>query len=356
MAVHNFNAGPSHLPHSVLEEAAAAILDFRRSGLSLLEISHRGPLFAPVIEEARSLVRELMQLDDDFEVLFLQGGGRTQFMQTAMNLLDSGKKAAYVDTGTWASKAIEEARLFGEVDVVASSADKNYTYIPKGFRVTPDASYLHLTTNNTIYGTEWHSFPETSVPLVADMSSDIMSHEVDFNRFSLIYAGAQKNIGPAGVTLVAVRKSILGKISRPIPAIMDYRVHIKNGSMYNTPPVFAIFTCLLVLRWLKEQGGVRGIERINRQKAELLYAEIDRNPLFRGTVAPEDRSLMNACFVTEDPALEKEFSEYCSAEGMYGIKGHRSVGGFRVSLYNAVSLESVQALTEAMKHFSRVKA
>jgi phosphoserine aminotransferase len=354
--VHNFNAGPSHLPQSVLQEAAAAVLDFGSSGLSLLEISHRGPLFAPVMEEARSLVRELMQLDEDFEVLFLHGGGRTQFMQAAMNLLDNGKKAAYVDTGTWASKAIEEARLFGEVDVVASSADKNYTYIPKGFSVPADAAYLHLTTNNTIYGTQWHQMPETQAPLVADMSSDIMSRQLDFNRFSLIYAGAQKNIGAAGVTMVAVRKSILGRITRAIPAIMDYRVHIKNASMYNTPPVFAIFTCLLVLRWLKQQGGVAAIETLNKQKAELLYGEIDRNPAFKGTVAREDRSLMNVCFVMEDPALEKEFSAYCTGEGMYGIKGHRSVGGFRVSLYNAVTLESVQALTAAMKHFSQVKA
>jgi phosphoserine aminotransferase len=344
------------LPQSVLQEAAAAVLDFGQSGLSLLEISHRGPLFAPVIEEARSLVRELMRLDEDFEVLFLHGGGRTQFMQAAMNLLDNGKKAAYADTGTWASKAIEEARLFGEVDVVASSAGKNYSYIPKGFSVPADAAYLHLTTNNTIYGTQWHRIPETAVPLVADMSSDIMSRQLDFNRFSLIYAGAQKNIGAAGVTMVAVRKSILGRIARPIPAIMDYRVHIRNGSMYNTPPVFAIFTCLLVLRWLKQQGGVAAIEALNNRKAELLYAEIDRNPLFKGTVATEDRSLMNVCFVMEDPSLEKEFAGYCSREGMYGIKGHRSVGGFRVSLYNAVALESVQALTAAMKHFSQVKA
>lgn len=356
MYKHNFNAGPSHLPKSVLQEAAEAMRDFQKSGLSLLEISHRGEYFAPVIEEARELARELMSLTDDFEVLFLHGGGRTQFMQVAMNLLDKEKNAAYIDTGTWSSKAIGEAKLFGEVQVIASSKDKNYNYIPKKYAIPEDSTYLHITTNNTIYGTEWHAMPEGSVPLIADMSSDILSRDIDYNRFSLIYAGAQKNIGAAGVTLVAVRKSILGKISQAIPAIMDYRVHIKNGSMYNTPPVFAVYTCLLVLRWLKEQGGVPAIEKINKQKAELLYQEIDASPLFRGTVKKEDRSRMNVCFVMEDEALEKEFADYCKNEGMYGIKGHRSVGGFRVSLYNAVTLESTRTLVEAMKHFAAVKA
>jgi phosphoserine aminotransferase len=356
MPVHNFNAGPSHLPESVLQQAAAAVVDFNNSGLSILEVSHRGDSFVAVIEEARTLARELMQLDDDFEVLFLHGGGRTQFMQTAMNLLDEDKKAAYIDTGTWSSKAIEEARLFGNVEVIGSSRDKNYTYIPKTYTIPEDAAYLHITTNNTIYGTEWQKIPECPVPLIADMSSDILSRAVDFNRFSLIYAGAQKNIGAAGVTLVAVRKSILGKISRAVPAIMDYRVHIKNASMYNTPPVFAIYTCLLVLRWLKEQGGVGAIETMNKQKAALLYQEIDDNPLFTGTVAVEDRSRMNVCFVMENKEVEKAFADYCKNEGMYGIKGHRSVGGFRISLYNAVSMESVKAITEAMKHFASVKA
>lgn len=356
MLSHNFNAGPSHLPEGVLKQAANAVTNFEDSGLSLLEISHRGEYFLPVMEEARTLARELMHLDDDFEVLFLHGGGRTQFMEVAMNLLEAPKQAAYIDTGTWSSKAIEEAGLFGEVRVVASSKDKKYTYIPKAYQIPEEAAYLHITTNNTIYGTEWHHFPETDIPLVADMSSDILSREMDFNRFSLIYAGAQKNIGAAGVTLVAVRKSILGKIKRPIPAIMDYRVHIKNGSMYNTPPVFAIYTCLLVLRWLKGQGGVGAIEKINEQKANLLYREIDESPLFSGTVVPEDRSRMNVCFVMEDGALEEEFARYCKAQGIYGIKGHRSVGGFRVSLYNAVSLESTSVLVEAMKHFATVKA
>ncbi|MGH2645858.1 MAG: 3-phosphoserine/phosphohydroxythreonine transaminase, partial [Chitinophagaceae bacterium] len=278
------------------------------------------------------------------------------FMEVGMNLLDNEKKAAYIDTGTWSSKAIEEAQLFGKVEVIASSKDKKYSYIPKGFSVPKDSSYLHITTNNTIYGTEYQQAPECSVPLVADMSSDILSRDINFNRFSLIYAGAQKNIGAAGVTLVAVRKSILGKINRPIPAIMDYRIHIKSGSMYNTPPVFAIYTCLLTLRWLKSQGGAKGIEKRNIQKADLLYHEIDANPLFKGTVAKEDRSRMNVCFVMNDKDLEKEFATYCKEEGMYGIKGHRSVGGFRVSLYNAVTLESTKALVQAMEHFAKVKA
>jgi phosphoserine aminotransferase len=356
MPIHNFNAGPSHLPAAVVEEAAEAVRDFQRSGLSLLEISHRGSYFLPVIEEARALARELMELEEDFEVLFLHGGGRTQFMQAAMNLLDQDREAAYVDTGTWASKAIEEAQLFGNVRVIASSADKNYSYIPKEFAIPEQAAYLHLTTNNTIYGTQWHHIPDSPVPLVADMSSDILSHAIDFNRFGLIYAGAQKNIGAAGVTLVAVRKSILGKIHRAIPSMMDYRVHIKNASIYNTPPVFAIYTCLLVLRWLKAQGGVNAIEQVNNRKAALLYREIDENPLFTGTAAVEDRSRMNVCFVMNDKVLEKEFAEFCTKEGMYGIKGHRSVGGFRVSLYNAVTEESTQAMVDAMKHFSGVKA
>jgi len=355
MPVHNFNAGPSHLPEAVLQEAAEAVLDFQGKGLSLLEISHRADQFVAVIEEARQLARELMQLEDDFEVLFLHGGGRMQFLQAAMNLLETGKKAAYINTGTWATKAIEEAQLFGRVEVIASSEDRNFNYIPKEFSIPSDASYLHLTTNNTIYGTEWLQIPESPVPLVADMSSDILSREMDYNRFGLIYAGAQKNIGAAGVTLVAVRKSILGKIARPIPSMMDYRVHIKNASMYNTPPVFSVYTCLLMLRWLKAQG-IQAIEVNNIAKATLLYQEIDANPLFTGTVVPGDRSRMNVCFVMEDKDLEAEFAAYCKTEGFYGIKGHRSVGGFRVSLYNAVTLESVRTFTEAMHHFAGVKA
>lgn len=356
MYKHNFNAGPSHLPESVLLQCQQAIQNFQESGLSILEISHRGPLFVPVMEEARSLARELMQLDTDFEVLFLHGGGRMQFMQVAANLLDATSRAAYIDTGTWAHQSIEEARLFGQVDVVASSADKAYTYIPKEFHIPAGTSYLHITTNNTIYGTQFHAIPEVDVPLIADMSSDIMSWAMDFNKFSLIYAGAQKNIGAAGVSLVAVRKSLLKGITRPIPHILDYRHHIDQGSMLNTPPVFAVYTCMLTLRWLKEQGGVSAIERINREKAGLLYHAIDSYPLFKGTVQPEDRSLMNACFIMENKELESEFAETCKREGIYGIKGHRSVGGFRISLYNAVSLDSVRVLCDIMKDFGTRKS
>ncbi len=355
MQLHNFNAGPCHLPEEVVRLASEAVLNFENTGLSLLEIPHRGAPFKAVMEEARNLVRELMQLDDDFEVLFLHGGGRTQFLELAMNLLDSHKKAAYINTGTWSAKAIEEARLYGEVAEIASSEDKNFTYIPKDYTIPEDAAYLHITTNNTIYGTEYQDIPACAIPLVADMSSDILSRDIDFNKFSLIYAGAQKNLGAAGVTMVAVRKSILGKTTQSIPVIMDYKVHIKYESMYNTPPVFAIYVCLLNLRWLKKQGGVKAIEKKNIEKASLLYAEIDRNPLFRGTVLPEDRSRMNVCFVMDQKELEPVFLEYCTEQGLLNIKGHRSVGGFRVSLYNAITVEEVQLLVEAMKYFEQKK-
>lgn len=285
-------------------------------------------------------------------MLFLHGGGRTQFLQVAMNLLDEGKTAAYINTGTWSTKAIAEAKLYGEVAEIASSADKKFSYIPKNYTVPSEAVYLHITTNNTVAGTEFHALPETTVPLVADMSSDILSTDIDYNKFSLIYAGAQKNIGAAGVTMVAVRKSILGKIKRPVPTIMDYLVHIKNKSIYNTPPVFAVYVCLLTLRWLKAQGGVKAIDQLNTQKAKLLYEEVDRNPLFKGTVAVEDRSRMNVCFVMEQKELENPFLEYCTKEGLVNIKGHRSVGGFRVSLYNAMKLEGVEKMVEAMRYFA----
>ncbi|HVZ57364.1 MAG TPA: 3-phosphoserine/phosphohydroxythreonine transaminase [Chitinophagaceae bacterium] len=356
--LHNFNAGPSVLPRDVFEQAAQAILDFNGSGLSLLEIGHRTPQFQAVVEEAVSLVRELMKLDDRHEVLFLQGGATTQFMQVPMNLLDENEMAAFTDTGVWATKAIKEAKQFGHVEVVCSSREANYTYLPKEFRVPPTARYLHLTTNNTIYGTQWQDlsvFYNQSVPLVADMSSDILSREINFNRFDLIYAGAQKNVGAAGVTLVVVNKELLGRINRPIPTIMDYRRHIEADSLLNTPPVFAIYVCLLTLRWLRDQGGVAAIEQRNQRKAQLFYDTLDGLPLFRGTVAREDRSRMNAVFVMQDPALEKEFLDLCKAEGMVGVKGHRSVGGFRVSLYNALTLESVQALTDLMKSFAAKK-
>jgi phosphoserine aminotransferase len=353
--VHNFNAGPSILPREVFEQASQAILDFEGTGLSILEYGHRTQLFEAVMQEAIQLVRELMQLEKTREVLFLHGGASTQFFQVPMNLLGADQKAAYLDGGIWGVKAIKEAKQFGEVLVVGSSRDRNYTYIPKDYDVPKGLSYFHYTTNNTVEGTQMHAIPAAQVPLVADMSSDILSREMDFNRFSLIYAGAQKNIGAAGVNLVVVDPEILGKTDRPIPTMMDYREHIANGSMLNTPPVFAVYVCLLTLRWLKKQGGVRAIEKINQEKAALLYDTIDQNPVFRPTVAREDRSLMNVVFVMEDPAMEQEFLALCKQEGMIGVKGHRSVGGFRISLYNAMPLSSVQALTDLMKTFALKK-
>ncbi|MET0392750.1 MAG: 3-phosphoserine/phosphohydroxythreonine transaminase [Chitinophagaceae bacterium] len=355
-AMHNFNAGPSVLPQEVFEEASRAILDFNGTGLSILEIGHRTPLFEGVMNEAISLVKELMSLDSDHEPLFLHGGASTQFMQVPMNLLAENEVAAYTDTDVWGTKAIKEAKLFGHVEVVCSSKDKNYTYLPKGYHVPATAKYLHITTNNTIYGTQWQdleAFYKYNVPLVADMSSDILSRTVDFNRFDIIYAGAQKNVGAAGVNLVVVNKNILGKTNRKIPTMMDYRNHIENGSMLNTPPVFAVYVCMLTLRWLHNNGGVAAIEKINEAKARLFYDTLDSLPLFRGTVAKEDRSRMNAVFVMADPALEKEFADICKKEGLYGVKGHRSVGGFRVSMYNALPLESVEVITAVMKDFAQ---
>ena len=340
------------MPKIVFEEASRAILDFNNTGLSILELGHRTPLFQAVMDEARALVRELMQLDSDHEVLFLHGGASTQFMQVPMNLLDDKETAAYTDTGVWSSKAIKEAKLFGKVEIVCSSRDADFSFIPKDFAVPNDAKYLHITTNNTIYGSQWQSIPKTSNILVADMSSDIFSRVIDFNAFDLIYAGAQKNMGPAGVNLVVVNKNILGKVKRTIPTIMDYRNHIKEGSMLNTPPVFAVYVCMLTLRWLKEQGGVAAIEKLNIEKAALLYAEIDRNPLFKGTIVKEDRSKMNACFVMNDPSLEEAFLAYTKQLGIVGIKGHRLVGGFRASLYNALPISSVAVLTKAMQDFA----
>ena len=353
--IHNFNAGPSILPKEVFEQAAAAVLNFNNTGLSILEFGHRTPDFTAVMQEARALVQELMQLDDDHKVLFLHGGATTQFMQVPMNLLDAKESAAYTDTDVWGAKAIKEAKLFGKVDVVCSSKEKNYCYIPKDFAVPNDAKYLHITTNNTIYGTQWQTIPTTSNSLVADMSSDIMSRVLNFNTFDLIYAGAQKNMGAAGVNIVVVNKNILGKGTRAIPTILDYRNHIKEGSMLNTPPVFAVYVVLLTLRWLKGKGGVGAIEKVNNQKAKLLYDTLDALPVFRGTVAHEDRSFMNAVFVTKEEVLEKEFLELCKKENMIGVKGHRSVGGFRVSMYNALPLESVFAFTDLIKDFANRK-
>ncbi|MBK9465496.1 MAG: 3-phosphoserine/phosphohydroxythreonine transaminase [Chitinophagaceae bacterium] len=352
--IHNFNAGPSILPKEVFEEASKSILNFNNTGLSILEIGHRTPLFEPVMQEARALVKELMSLDDEHEVLFLHGGATTQFMQVPMNLLNENEAAAYTDTGAWAGKAIKEAKLFGHVEVIGSSKEDKYTTIPKNINVPPTAAYLHITTNETIAGTQWHNLPyDCGVPLVADMSSDILSRQLDFNKFDLIYAGAQKNMGAAGVNLVVVNKNILGKVNRSIPTILDYRNHIKEGSMLNTPPVFAIYVVMLTLRWLKNKGGVVAIEKENDAKAKLFYETLDALPVFKTPVAVEDRSKMNAVFIIDNPELEKEFLEICKANGMVGIKGHRSVGGFRVSMYNALPIDSVIALTDLMKHFAQ---
>jgi phosphoserine aminotransferase len=357
--LHNFNAGPSILPREVFDEASQAILNFNDTGLSILEIGHRTKIFQEVMDEAAATMRELMGLDGDHEVLFLHGGASTQFLQVPMNLLGENDLAAYTDTGVWASKAIKEARLFGHIEVVCSSKAEGYTHLPKSFSVPKTARYLHVTTNNTIYGTQWQDLSpiySAGVPVVADMSSDILSRDIDFNRFDVIYAGAQKNVGAAGVTIAVINKNILGKVQRQIPSMLDYRVHITNGSMYNTPPVFSVYVCLLTLRWLKNMGGVRTIESINNRKASLLYDTIDALPVFKGTVATEDRSKMNVCFVAADDKIEKEFLELCQKEGMIGVKGHRSVGGFRLSLYNALPLESVEAITDLMKHFAQRKS
>jgi phosphoserine aminotransferase len=357
--IHNFNAGPSILPAEVFEEASRAIMNFNNTGLSILELGHRTRTFQAVMDETIALVKELMELDDDHEIMFLHGGASTQFLQVPMNLLNDNDLAAYTDTGVWAAKAIKEAKLFGHVEVVCSSKNENYRLLPKQFTVPKTASYLHITTNNTIYGTQWQDldvFYNAGVPIVADMSSDIMSRKIDFNKFGVIYAGAQKNAGAAGVTLVIVNKNLLGKVQRNIPSMLDYRNHILNGSMFNTPPVFAVYVCLLTLRWLKNIGGVSEIEQINNRKAALLYHTIDSLDIFQGTVAVEDRSKMNVCFVAKNEQLEKEFLEQCQKEGMIGVKGHRSVGGFRVSLYNALPYESVEAITDLMKEFAQRKS
>ena len=351
--IHNFNAGPSILPQSVLQQASNALINFNSSGLSILEIGHRTALFESVMDEAVSLVKELMQLDSDHEVLFLHGGATVQFMQVPMNLLNENDTASYADTGVWSSKAIKEARLFGKVEVVCSSKESNFNFIPKDFAVSNESKYFHITTNNTIYGTQWQQIPDVSMPLIADMSSDILSRKLDFNSFAMIFAGAQKNMGAAGATLVVVNKQILGKVKRAIPAIMDYRNHIQAKSMLNTPPVFAVYVSMLTLRWLKESGGVDAMQKINNQKATLLYDAIDKSKIFKGTVVKEDRSKMNVCFVTDEAELEKRFLEFSKQNNIYGIKGHRSVGGFRASLYNALPLSSVEYLVGKMEEFEK---
>ena len=351
MKKHNFYAGPSILSEYTLKNTADAIKDFAGTGLSILEISHRSKEFTAVIEEAAALVKELLEIPEGYHVLFLGGGASMQFCMVPYNLLNT--KAGYLDTGTWASNAIKEARLFGDVDVVASSKDANYTFIPKDFTIPADADYFHFTTNNTIYGTEIRKDIDSPVPLVADMSSDIFSRPVDVSKYNIIYAGAQKNLAPAGVTIAIVKEDALGKVARAIPTMLDYRTHIKKCSMFNTPPVLPIFSALQTLKWYKELGGIKEMERRDLEKAARLYDEIDRNRLFVGTVKEEDRSIMNVCFVMkpEYAELEKEFIDFAGTKGIVGIKGHRSVGGFRASLYNALPLESVEVLINAMKEF-----
>ncbi|MDO5571316.1 MAG: 3-phosphoserine/phosphohydroxythreonine transaminase [Bacteroidales bacterium] len=354
MKKHNFYAGPSILSQYTIEKTAEAVKDFAGTGLSLLEISHRSKEFTAVIEEARSLIKELLNVPEGYEVLFLGGGASLQFCMVPFNLLK--KKAAYTETGTWAKNAIKEAKLFGEVEVVGSSKDKNFSYIPKGYTIPADCEYFHYTSNNTIYGTEVIETPNVDVPLVSDMSSDFMSHPLDVSKFDLIYAGAQKNLGPAGVTVVIVKKDALGKVERSIPTMLNYLTHIEKDSMFNTPPVLPVFSCLQTLKWYKELGGLEAIEKMNVEKAKILYEEIDRNKIFVGTAAKEDRSRMNVCFVMNPQYqhLEDDFNKFAASKGMVGLKGHRSVGGFRASIYNAMPIESVKALIETMQEFEKL--
>lgn len=353
MKKHNFNAGPSILPQEAIENAAKAILDFNGSGLSLLSISHRTKDFEAVLAEADQLFRELLDIPANYKIFYIGGGASTFFYEVAANFLN--QKAGYVNTGVWSKKAIKEAKRYGEVQVVASSEDKNFTYIPKGFTIPADLDYFHITTNNTIYGTEYHEDITSPVPLIADMSSDIMSRPVDISKYAMIYGGAQKNLAPAGVSFAIIREDMLGRITRDLPAMVDFRSHVENDSMYNTPPVFPIYVLKETLRWLKSIGGVPEIYRRNVEKAGLLYDEIDRNPLFKGTTAKEDRSLMNICFVMSEgyEALSDEFLNFAKDKGMVGIKGHRLVGGFRASCYNALPRESVEALVACMQEFEQ---
>lgn len=351
MKKYNFNAGPSMLPREVIENTAKQILDFNGSGLSMAEISHRAKDFQPVVDEAVALIKELLEIPEGYSVLFLGGGASLEFCMVPYNFLK--KKAAYLNTGVWAKKAMKEAKLFGEVVEVASSAEANYTYIPKGWECPADADYLHITTNNTIYGTEIRHELQVPVRMIADMSSDIFSRPVDVSKYDCIYAGAQKNLAMAGVTLVIVKDDALGKVDRSIPTMLDYRTHVEKGSMFNTPPVVPIYSALETLRWIKAQGGLKMMDKLAHERAEMLYAEIDRNKLFRGTAKEEDRSLMNICFVMNDEykELEKPFLDYALSCGMVGVKGHRSVGGFRASCYNAQTIEGVEALVKCMQDF-----
>lgn len=347
--MHNFSAGPCILPKDVFKEAASSILNFNNSNLSLIEISHRSKDFVAVMEEAIELVKELLEVPEGYSVLFLQGGASLEFLMVANNLMTVDGKAAYLDTGSWSSKAIKEAKLFGETVVVASSKDKNYNYIPKNYSIPSDIDYFHCTSNNTIYGTQIKEFPNTDAIVVCDMSSDIFSRKITVSDFDLIYAGAQKNLGPAGTTLVIVKDDILGKTGRQIPTMLDYKTHIAKGSMFNTPPVFAVYVSMLTLRWLKKHGGISWVEKRNNEKAQLIYNHIDNSSIFQGSAAEEDRSCMNATFLLTEEHLQDTFNQRCIEEGINGIKGHRSVGGYRASMYNAMPLESVQVLVDIMK-------
>ncbi|MGV6846266.1 MAG: 3-phosphoserine/phosphohydroxythreonine transaminase [Lutibacter sp.] len=351
MKKHNFSAGPCILPQEVLKQASNAILNFNDLNLSLIEISHRSKDFVAVMEKAQSLVTELMELPEGYSVLFLQGGASLEFLMTAFNLMKKDGKAAYLDTGTWSSKAIKEAKKLGDIEMVASSKDKGYNYIPKNYAIPANADYFHCTSNNTIFGTQIKEFPEYNGIMVCDMSSDIFSRKLDFSKFDLIYAGAQKNMGPAGTTLVVVKDEILGKTGRDIPSMLDYQVHLSKGSMFNTPPVFAVYVSMLTLQWLKDLGGIAAIEKMNEAKAKLLYDEIDRNSLFVGYANKEDRSNMNVTFNLAEGANQEVFDKLCAEKGIHGLKGHRSVGGYRASIYNAMPIESVQVLVDVMKKF-----
>lgn len=356
MKKHNYSAGPAILPKAVMKEAAKSVIEFEGNGLSILEMSHRSKAFEAVLAEAVALTRELLGVNDDYEVLFLSGGASSQFFMVPMNFLGEGETAAYVDSGTWANKAIKEAKAYGNVAVVASSKEDNYTFIPKKVKVPEGTKYLHLTSNNTIFGTEYFKFPDVDVPIVCDMSSDIFSRPIPIEKFGLIYAGAQKNLGPAGVTLVIVRKDFLAKAAisgRHIPTMLNYNTHVKDGSMHNTPPVFPIYVSMLTMRWIKAQGGVAAMERRAKRRANLLYNEIDSNPLFKGTTVKQDRSRMNVCFVSERPEAEELLMQLCKENGIDGVKGHRSVGGFRASMYNALEQKSVQLLVDLMQETAK---
>jgi phosphoserine aminotransferase len=356
MKKYNFYAGPAILPETVLQQSSKAVIELDHIGLSLIEISHRSKDFQAVLDEAQALVKELLNLSDEYKVLFLHGGASMQFCMIPYNLLDQNETAVFTETGVWAKKAIKEAKIFGNVQIIASSADKNFNYIPKNYEVPRSAKYFHVTTNNTIYGTQLYKMPESSIPMVGDMSSDIFSRQFDASKFDLIYAGAQKNMGASGVTLVIIKESILGRVNRAIPTILDYRTHIKDNSLFNTPCTFAIYVAMVTLRWLKENGGLAAIEKHNNEKAAKLYEAIDSNSLFAGTVAKEDRSRMNVCFKCTKSELEEEFLNYTKSNGIVGIKGHRSTGGFRASIYNAMSMEGIQVLIDCMKEFERKHA